>query len=63
MRKRRTLRLNTFFFSIKKIKIKDDACQSKPCYNGGNCFSQGGSSYICSCKYGFQGVKCEEKGT
>ena len=43
-------------FSSKFADI--DACQTKPCHNGGSCFDRF-EGYICACPEGFAGVNCE----
>ena len=33
-------------------------CDSMPCVNGGSCFADG-STYICECREGYAGQRCE----
>ena len=35
-----------------------DFCASSPCMNGGDCLVQG-SSYVCDCLTGWNGINCE----
>ncbi len=39
-----------------------DLCEKQPCKNGGHCYRQSDTSYICLCGNGFEGDNCEIKG-
>ena len=38
--------------------VETDFCASSPCMNGGDCLVQG-SSYVCDCLTGWNGINCE----
>lgn len=50
------------FSILFKLVPKTDACQRKPCYNGGTCTLQGDYAYFCTCPTGFSGSNCQTKG-
>ena len=36
-----------------------EPCISEPCQNGGSCYDNGGSGFLCICVDGFTGLTCE----
>ena len=47
------------------MEANTDACLEADCLNGGTCLSDENSieAYVCLCPHGYEGEKCESKGT
>jgi hypothetical protein len=37
------------------------ACNSSPCFNGGQCQNFGSNAYVCVCLNGWTGLRCESR--
>lgn len=46
--------------NIQYTNLDTNACENKPCLNGGTCTPTGtGSTFICSCNSGYSGTYCQ----